>query len=74
MNFGSGHRHKSGEWLRFSLSQPTALTAGSEQRPTVEPAGVVLLGADGRPPAQAPEDGEIPPHQVRGHACIQLVT
>lgn len=49
-----------------------ALTAG--QRPTVEPAGVVLLGANGRPPAQAPEDGEIPSHQVRGHARIQLVT
>lgn len=71
MNFGSGQRHESGEWLRFSLSQPTALTV---ERPTVEPAGVVLLGADGRPPAQTPEDGEIPPHQVRGHACIQLVT
>lgn len=41
---------------------------------TVQPARVVLLGADGRASPHAPEDGEISPHQVCGHTRIQLVT
>lgn len=35
---------------------------------TVEPAGVVLLRADGRAGAHAAEDGEVAPHQISGHS------
>lgn len=40
---------------------------------TVEPAGVVLLSADGGTPAQAAEDGKVTAHQIGGHPRVELL-
>lgn len=40
---------------------------------TVEPAGVVLLRADGGTSAQAAEDGKVTAHQIGGHPRVELL-
>lgn len=67
-------KRESKELVEIFTLTDNDLTARRELRPTVEPAGVVLLGADGGSPPQAAEDSEVSAHQVRGHACIEFVT
>ena len=42
--------------------------------PTIEPARVMLFGANRWLASQTAEDGEVPPHQISGHPSIQLIT